>query len=154
MGRQGSSPAPDSTMRVETRYSATPTGSVTTGRRTEAATAFALTGTPAQGAAVATTQTGMLSGLDAILTLQGGEDAPRERRRRSVKRGQDLLDGLDRLKLALLGGRVATHELRMIAGRLGDRAESSGDPRLDGLIAEIELRAAVELAKLEGVRGV
>ena len=141
-------------MRVETRYSATPAGSVTTGRRAEAATAFALTGTPTQGAAIAATQTGMLSGLDAILTLQGSEDAPQERRRRTVKRGQDLLDGLDRLKLALLGGRVATHELRLIAGRLGERSQASGDPRLDGLIAEIELRAAVELAKLEAARGV
>jgi hypothetical protein len=30
----------------------------------------------------------------------------------------------------------------------------SGDPRLDGLMAEIELRAAVELAKLDVARGV
>ncbi|WP_331311847.1 flagellar assembly protein FliX [Methylobacterium oryzae] len=77
-----------------------------------------------------------------------------ERRRRSAQRGQDLLDGLDRLKAALLGGRVAPQDLRAIAGRLNERAGLSGDPRLDGLMAEIELRAAVELAKLEMARGV
>jgi hypothetical protein len=31
---------------------------------------------------------------------------------------------------------------------LEQRRDTSGDPRLDGIIAEIELRAAVELAKL------
>ncbi|MEE7476774.1 hypothetical protein MHIMP23_10640 [Methylobacterium hispanicum] len=81
--------------------------------------------------------------------LQTEADTPQERRRRSVRRGHDLLDGLDRLKAALLGGRVAAQDLRAIAGRLSERVGESGDPRLDGLMAEIELRAAVELAKLE-----
>jgi hypothetical protein len=97
----------------------------------------------------------MLTGLDAHLTHQGqdGADAQKERRRRSVQRGHDLLDGLDRLKAALIGGRVATRDLQAIAGRLAERNSESGDPRLDGLVAEIELRAAVELAKLEAARG-
>ncbi|MGT2487077.1 flagellar assembly protein FliX [Methylobacterium oryzae CBMB20] len=95
-----------------------------------------------------------LAGLDAVLLLQAEADTPQERRRRSAQRGQDLLDGLDRLKAALLGGRVAPQDLRAIAGRLNERAGLSGDPRLDGLMAEIELRAAVELAKLEMARGV
>ncbi|MCE4225686.1 flagellar assembly protein fliX [Methylobacterium sp. C25] len=141
-------------MRVEQRFAATAAGPATAGRRTDATRAFSLTegAQQARAGTSAATQTGMLAGLDAILTLQGNEDAPQERRRRSVKRGHDLLDGLDRLKAAILGGRVATHELQAIAGRLSDRAESSGDPRLDGLVAEIELRAAVELAKLEALR--
>ncbi|WP_419506096.1 flagellar assembly protein FliX [Methylobacterium hispanicum] len=92
---------------------------------------------------------GRRAGLDAVLMLQTEADTPQERRRRSVRRGHDLLDGLDRLKAALLGGRVAAQDLRAIAGRLSERVGESGDPRLDGLMAEIELRAAVELAKLE-----
>lgn len=143
------------TMRVETSFAATAAGPAPAARRTDAARAFSLDGVQARAAGTsATAQTGMLAGLDAILTLQGNEDAPQERRRRSVRRGHDLLDGLDRLKAAILGGRVATHELKTIAGRLSERAESSGDPRLDGLVAEIELRAAVELAKLDVARGV
>ena len=140
-------------MRVETRFAATAAGPVSA-RRAEAATGFALDAAGPSRPAAGTAPAVPLAGLDAILTLQGSEDAPQERRRRCLKRGHDLLDGLDRLKAAILGGRVATHELQAIAGRLAERADASGDPRLDGLVAEIELRAAVELAKLEAARGV
>lgn len=139
-------------MRVDTRFAAAAAGSLAGPRRTAAPGAFAPDGTePQRASTAAAAQTGMLAGLDAILTLQGQEaaDTPTERRRRSVQRGHDLLDGLDRLKAALIGGRVATADLRAIAGRLAERTAESGDPRLDGLVAEIELRAAVELAKLD-----
>ena len=110
--------------------------------------------TARSGAGGAPAAAATLAGLDAVLLLQAEADTPQERRRRSAQRGQDLLDGLDRLKAALLGGRVAPQDLRAIAGRLNERAGLSGDPRLDGLMAEIELRAAVELAKLEMARRV
>ncbi len=83
--------------------------------------------------------------LDAVLALQEDDG---ERRRRGARRGHALLDDLDRLKAALLAGRVPGADLRRLAGRLADRPETSGDPRLDDLLAHIELRARVELAKL------
>lgn len=137
----------EGTMRVETRFATTAAGTTSSARRAQG-TAFTLGGEPARAAA-GSTAAASLTGLDAILTLQAEEDAPQERRRRSLKRGHDLLDGLDRLKAALLGGRVSASDLQAVAGRLSERASTSGDPRLDGLVAEIELRAAVELAKLE-----
>jgi hypothetical protein len=145
-------------MRVDTRFAAAAATALNAPRRAAAPGAFSPVSadeTP-RAATAGTSQTGMLSGLDAILTLQGqdGPEAQKERRRRSVQRGHDLLDGLDRLKAALFGGRVATRDLQVIAGRLAERMAESGDPRLDGLVAEIELRAAVELAKLEASRGV
>ena len=88
-----------------------------------------------------------IGGVDNLLILQGEED-PSERRRRSLKRGHDLLDALDRLKAALLSGQVPVADLKRMALTLKERAGSSGDPRLDELIAHIELRAKVELAKL------
>ena len=91
-----------------------------------------------------------LATVDALLALQGEGDAG-ERKRRSVQRGNDLLDALDRLKAALLSGRVSTADLQTIAARLAERRELSGDPRLDDLISHIELRARVEMAKL-GIR--
>ncbi|BAQ46079.1 MULTISPECIES: flagellar assembly protein FliX [Methylobacterium] len=94
-----------------------------------------------------------LAGLSAILTLQCQDEISADRRRRATKRGHDLLDGLDRLKAALLGGRVAASELKAIAGRLAERSGNTGDPRLDDLIGHIELRAQVELAKLEAAAG-
>ena len=95
----------------------------------------------------ATSAASPLASMDALLALQGEGDVT-ERKRRSVKRGNDILDALDRLKAALLSGRVATADLQAIAARLAERKELSGDPRLDDLISHIELRAQVELAKL------
>ena len=89
-----------------------------------------------------------LATLDAILALQSDEEEPGSRRRRSARRGQNLLDGLDRLKASLLSGRVSARELAGIARDLRTGRETSGDPGLDGVVAEIELRASVELAKL------
>lgn len=97
--------------------------------------------------ASATTAASSLGSVDALVALQGEGDAT-ERRRRSVKRGNDILDALDRLKAALLSGRVSTADLQSIAARLAERKEMSGDPRLDELVSHIELRAQVELAKL------
>ncbi|WP_336486518.1 flagellar assembly protein FliX [Methylobacterium nigriterrae] len=136
-------------MRVETRFTAQGTTSVGGARRSAEGRTFALSTGGEAAAAQAPAAAATLAGLDAVLALQGETESATERRRRSARRGHDLLDGLDRLKAAILSGRVPTGELRAIAGRLSDRAALSGDPRLDGLVADIELRAAVELAKLE-----
>jgi hypothetical protein len=88
-----------------------------------------------------------LATMEAILALQG-EDDPAERRRRALRRGHDLLDGLDRLKAALLGGDVPAAALTELAALLRRSGEATGDPGLDDVIAHIELRVGVELAKL------
>lgn len=88
-----------------------------------------------------------LATVDALLALQG-EESPAERRRRHARRGHDLLDGLDRLKAALLAGRVPAEALARLAERLALAQGSSGDPGLDAVVDQIALRAAVELAKL------
>lgn len=88
-----------------------------------------------------------LAALDAILALQQ-EDDPSERRRRSARRGREILDGLDGLKAVLLTGRVPATELGRVVRGLTDRREPSGDPELDAIVDAIELRARVELAKL------
>ncbi|KQO69065.1 flagellar assembly protein fliX [Methylobacterium sp. Leaf469] len=136
-------------MRIDPRFAAAAAGGATAPRRTEAGPAFALGQAPATATSAAATPASSLAGLDAILTLQTNSDTPEERRRRATRRGHDLLDGLDRLKASLIMGRVSTRDLQAIAGRLAQRSGESGDPRLDGLIADIELRAAVELAKLQ-----
>jgi hypothetical protein len=88
-----------------------------------------------------------LATLDAILALQG-EENPAEHRRRHAKRGRDILDALDALKAAILAGRIAPSDLRRVVSRLRQNIGPSGDPGLDQIMAEIELRAEVELAKL------
>ncbi|WP_407522367.1 flagellar assembly protein FliX [Methylobacterium oryzisoli] len=139
-------------MRVDPRFATYAAGAAGAKRPTEGAQSFAPGAEPAARAATSAGSAAPLAGLDAILTLQSQADDPAERRRRSARRGHDLLDALDRLKAALLGGRVNTGDLKAIAARLAERAGGSGDPRLDDLIGQIELRAEVELAKL-GVAG-
>lgn len=133
-------------MRVDPRMAAVPTAAPQ--RRAAASARFSVgSERPATGAASAASAAAPLATLDALLALQGGED-PAERRRRSARQGHDMLDALDRLKGALLAGRVAPAELQAVAARLTERAEISGDPRLDEVLAHVRLRAEVELAKL------
>lgn len=85
--------------------------------------------------------------MDALFALQANEDAT-ERKKRQVKRGHGLLDGLDRLKAALLGGVVPAAQLVELQRQLEQRRENTDDPQLEELLGHIELRVAVEIAKL------
>jgi hypothetical protein len=137
-------------MRVDQKPSLPPPAASGAGRRGPAGQRFAVAENGA-GTAAGVASAAPLATMDAILALQGegeGEGDAGERRRRSMQRGNDLLDSLDRLKAALLSGRVSVADLQAIAARLAERREASGDPRLDDLLLHIELRAQVEMAKL------
>ena len=84
--------------------------------------------------------------IDALLAMQGIED-PTERRRRSVQRGRGALDVLDDLKLGLLSGSFNAGTVGRLRAAAADLKSSSGDPGLDAVLSEIELRVEVELAK-------
>lgn len=88
----------------------------------------------------------ILGGLEALIAIKS-EDTTRERRRRGVRRGQGLLDLLDELKIALLAGNLPADLQSRLAVAIRDES-FSGDPRLDSILESIDLRAAVELAKL------
>ena len=134
-------------MRVDTRLASAPLSG--TGSRTLPAGGVFTLGMEGARGPVSAGSAMPLASLSAILTLQSQDEIAADRRRRATKRGHDLLDALDRLKAALLGGRVAVNDLKAIAARLAERNGSTGDPRLDDLVAHIELRAQVELAKIE-----
>jgi len=87
-------------------------------------------------------------GVEALLALQDVE-SPTERKRRSVKRAGRLLDELDGLKVALLGGELSGAQLDNLARTIREQRSATDDPQLESLLDEIETRAAVELAKLE-----
>lgn len=132
-------------MRVEPKFSARP-AAVTTAR-TAPAQRFSVGSADAPSKAQTTASAAPLATLDALLAVQGEGD-PAERRRRSLRRGHDLLESLDRLKAALLSGRVGAGQLHNLAAQIAERRGSSGDPGLDEVVAHIELRVQVELAKL------
>ena len=84
--------------------------------------------------------------IDVLLALQGVED-PTERRKRSVQRGRGALDVLDDLKLGLLSGNFDASTVNRLRAAAANLKSSSGDPGLDAVLSEIELRVEVELAK-------
>jgi hypothetical protein len=90
---------------------------------------------------------GAISSIDALLAMQsvGG---PLERRRRAVSRAGRILDVLDEVKLSLLDGGVSAEELGRLVSAVREQRENTEDERLEGVLDEIETRAAVELAKL------
>jgi hypothetical protein len=107
---------------------------------------FSLGGSEAPQAQSAAMALRTLGGIDALIALQGVED-PAERRRRAVKHGRRALDALDELKLGLLGGTLDQATMLRLKSVSGDLQDGSGDDRIDQVLAEIDLRVAVELAK-------
>jgi len=85
--------------------------------------------------------------IDALLALQGVEEDPVERRKRSVVRGRGALDVLDDLKIGLLMGNLEPSTVNRLRDAAASLKSSSGDPGLDAVLSEIELRVEVELAK-------
>lgn len=83
-----------------------------------------------------------------LMALQALPDR-QERRSAAVRRGKDLLAGLDRLKAGFLSGGIDRTAVEGLRARLRDARQSTDDPALDELLAHVELRAEVELAKLE-----
>jgi len=90
-----------------------------------------------------------IGNIDALLALQGVED-PTERRKRAVKRGRSALDVLDDLKLGLLSGGLDQTMIQRLRVAASELKTVSGDPGLDQVLSEIELRVEVELAKAGG----
>ncbi|MBU6297158.1 MAG: flagellar assembly protein FliX [Alphaproteobacteria bacterium] len=91
---------------------------------------------------------GPIAALDSILTLQGLDDST-DGRSKGLKHGEQLLDMLDQVRDGLLAGGIPRATLNRLANAVTRRHESFADPKLQSVLDEIELRAHVELAKLE-----
>ncbi|MGA7674809.1 MAG: flagellar assembly protein FliX [Rhizomicrobium sp.] len=91
---------------------------------------------------------GPIAALDSILTLQGMNDST-DGRSKGLKHGEQLLDMLDQLRDGLLAGGIPRTTLNRLANAVTRRHEGFADPKLQSVLDEIELRAHVELAKLE-----
>lgn len=89
-----------------------------------------------------------LTNLGALLALQGEDDVT-ERRRRATKRSNTLLDQLDGIRIAILEGGVTREQVAALAVTLREHRDAVEDPGLNAILDDVELRAEVELAKLE-----
>lgn len=87
--------------------------------------------------------------LGGMLALQEISDEELGRKQ-LIKQGNSMLDALEELRRRLLMGTIPAHTLHDLAHQLSIRRQQVADPQLMALMDDIELRVAVELAKLEG----
>lgn len=97
--------------------------------------------------------TGTINRVDALLAVQTAED-PTERaaRRRMTDRGNKLLDLLDEMRMGILTDSVSEHHMHDISDVIATHRERIMDPELTQILDEIDLRAQIEIAKLEMAR--
>ena len=139
-------------MKVNGTRGAAPAGAAS-GSRPSSASGFSLQTDAAgkangAGAAARVAGVGAVGSVDALLALQEA-DGPLERRRRAVKRGGRILDVLEKVKLAMLDGLGGAAALDGLARAVREERAQTGEQGLEGVLDEIETRAAVELAKAE-----
>jgi hypothetical protein len=129
--------------------SAQPERSRRAGRRA-APGAFAalVTEASAETSAAPTAPLRSVAGLEGLLGIQEAGDGADERRRAAIGYGNDLLDRLEGLRRRLLAGSVARSELEALAQTLRGQHGRCGAEAIDAVVAAIELRVEVELAKL------
>jgi hypothetical protein len=101
---------------------------------------------PGQASSVSAAQGVM--GVEALLALQDVGN-PTERKRRAVGRAGRILDVLDHIKVAMLEGDLSGADLDRLRRAVREERAGTDDPKLEAVLEEIELRAAVEVAKLE-----
>ncbi len=113
-------------------------------------TAFTLDqaeGQPGINSLVATAPHASIGDISALLAVQGATDGAA--RRGAISKGHDTLNALDDLKVDVLAGRVSRYKLVRLKSMIDQQQEEAVDPGLKNVLAHIELRARVELAKLE-----
>jgi len=89
-----------------------------------------------------------LTAVDSLLALQEVGDGT-QGKKKAVKRASDILDLLEEIRLGLIMGSVPLTKLNNLIQMVESRRDGFTDPALAALIDEIELRARVEIAKLQ-----
>lgn len=98
-------------------------------------------------AAAAASGAASIASVDALIALQEVPDALTGRAKAS-RRGRDMLDVLEDVRDGLLTGSVSRATLQRLLMLVNVKREDFVDPELQVVLDEIELRARVELAKL------
>ena len=91
-----------------------------------------------------------LAALSTVLAAQEAQDRAGAQRR-ALTRGRSLLDELDQIRVGLLEGTLPEASIRRLAGLLQADRPAVAEARLEAVLEDIELRAAVELAKRQQV---
>ncbi len=94
--------------------------------------------------------TNSIARVDALLSVQAAE-SPTERaaRKRMQGRAEDILSELDKLRHAILTGGLTVGQVIDIADVVASHRERINDPKLTAILDEIDLRAQIEMAKVQ-----
>ena len=89
-----------------------------------------------------------ISSVGSLLTLQ---EMPEDElsNRKAIMHSKTTLETLEKLRHSLLMGSVPAHVLHDLNRMVNSQRHLAVDPKLKEILDDIELRAAVELAKLE-----
>lgn len=91
-----------------------------------------------------------LGGVGSVFAAQTFEDpAEKKSRKRMIERAGGVLAALDTVRTGLLTGTLQIGHMAAIKGAIREGREKIMDPVLAGLLDDVDLRAQVELAKLE-----
>lgn len=92
-----------------------------------------------------------IGAIGAMGVLLGAQevDEREAKRQKAVKKGRLTLDVLSQLRDALLMGALAHSTIAQLERLVAEERRDNDDPLLNDILNEIEVRAAVELAKLE-----
>jgi hypothetical protein len=97
-----------------------------------------------------TTPAAPLASVGMYAALQAAEHGTaRQQRREAIDHADDLLNDLEDLRIGLITGNYTKTQMQNLAIRVQKRRATITDPALMALLEDIELRAAVELAKYE-----
>lgn len=90
-----------------------------------------------------------ITNVDSLLSVQAAED-PTERaaRGRMRERSDKIIEGLEKIRVAMLTGDLTVGHMIDIADVVASHREKIQDPKLTDIMDEIDLRAQVELAKM------
>ncbi len=103
----------------------------------------------ATGAGASSMSAGIAS-VDILLAAQSVDDSTQGKAKRQAKaRAKGILEKLNDLKVAMVSGNVTIGHMVSIADVVASHRENITDPDLTAILDEIDLRAHVELAKLE-----
>lgn len=102
-------------------------------------------------AASAMSGTAPITSVNSLLALQEMPTATTGKSK-AVKHAEGLIEHLDAIRHGLLLGQISKQRLSNIVKALETQREKNLDPELVQIINDIELRAKVELAKLEMIR--
>lgn len=99
----------------------------------------------------AISESAALTDINPMLSLQEVPD-DEVTRKQAMKHGRMSLDILEDLRHQLLMGTIPISTLEKLDGIIQKQRQNCNDPSLEAILYDIEVRAAVELAKLEVAR--